>query len=127
MSYDYDDYIDDDALTFDWYQEAAQSFDLTRGTPDHRLHALFQFLEEAGEVAGVVKRLYRGDYADKETNEIDAIKYRAKLRDELGDALWGLAAIADSHGLSLQDIAETNIAKLEARKAKGVIKGSGER
>lgn len=109
-------------MNIDDYQEKAQSFDLTKGTDKHALHALFQFLEEAGEVAGVVKRHLRGDSAYQEEPFM-----QAKLLDELSDCAWGLAAIAESHGLKMSDVLKHNLAKLEARKAKGTIKGSGER
>jgi NTP pyrophosphatase (non-canonical NTP hydrolase) len=38
-----------------------------------------------------------------------------KLRKELGDVLWYLAAIATSAGLSLDDVARANVTKLRAR------------
>jgi NTP pyrophosphatase (non-canonical NTP hydrolase) len=61
--------------------------------------------EEAGEVLAIVrKHLYQG-------KELD----RGKLEKELGDALWCLAMTARAAGLSLDQIAATNIAKLERR------------
>lgn len=99
------------------YQEKAQSFDLTKGTDKHASHAAFQLIEEVGELAGVFKRWLRGD------GELN----REKLLDESGDALWGLAATAAAHGFTLEEVAQHNIKKLEDRRARGVIKGSGNR
>lgn len=61
--------------------------------------------EEAGEALSLVrKHLYQGRELDRE-----------KLEKELGDALWCLAMTARAAGLSLDAIAATNVAKLEAR------------
>lgn len=45
---------------------------------------------------------------------------------ELGDVLWQCAAIADDFGLSLSDVARSNIDKLADRETRGVIDGSGD-
>ena len=107
------------------YQEKAQSFDLTKGTKYHARHAIFGLLEEVGEVAGIFKRFYRGDYDIGET--IDSHIIKDKMYSEIGDVFWYVAALAAAHGFTLEEVAQHNIAKLEARKAKGVIKGGGER
>lgn len=65
--------------------------------------------EEAGEVAGICKRLIRGRDVDSEKAN------REYLAEELGDVLWYLAAIADGFGLSLDDIWQQNRHKLEER------------
>lgn len=48
------------------------------------------------------------------------------IAKELGDVLWYLSVICSYLDLSFQDIAENNIAKLLDRKARGVIKSSGD-
>jgi NTP pyrophosphatase (non-canonical NTP hydrolase) len=75
---------------------------------------------EAGEVAGKVKKIFR----DKEGvfSETD----RESLKAELGDVLWYLAQVATELGLSLDEIAEYNIAKLLDRQARGKIQGDGD-
>jgi NTP pyrophosphatase (non-canonical NTP hydrolase) len=40
---------------------------------------------------------------------------KEKVKDELGDVLWYLAAVANAYDLSLNDIMETNIEKLNTR------------
>lgn len=65
--------------------------------------------EEAGEVLALVrKHVLVGKPLDRE-----------RLREELGDALWCLAATADAAGLSLADVAAANLAKLSARHPDG--------
>lgn len=68
--------------------------------------------EEAGEVAGICKRLIRGRDVDSEKAN------REHLSEELGDVLWYLSAIADGFELSLDDIWAQNRDKLEERYGK---------
>lgn len=75
---------------------------------------------EAGEVAGKVKKAWRDAEGEFDTDRIEAIK------GELGDVLWYLARVADELGLSFQEIAEGNLTKLNSRKARGVIGGDGD-
>lgn len=48
------------------------------------------------------------------------------LREELGDCLWYLARLAAETGYSLSEVAAYNLEKLASRKARGVIRGSGD-
>ncbi len=60
---------------------------------------------EAGEVADMVKKhVGHGHPLDRDA-----------LVEELGDVLWYVAAIATLHGLTLGDVATTNVAKLRLR------------
>ena len=72
---------------------------------------------EAGEVANKAKKILRGDY--ELTEEV-----RVAIADELGDALWYLAAVAGDIGYTLNDIAQRNINKLSDRRRRGVIRGT---
>jgi len=53
-------------------------------------------------------------------------EFYAKVGKELGDVLWMVSGIATYYGMSLQEIAEGNIAKLKSRQERGVIKGAGD-
>ena len=70
---------------------------------------------EAGEVADKIKKHLRDGKLD-----IGGIIY------ELGDVCWYVARLADSLGYSLEDILAINNAKLESRKTRDVITGSGD-
>ena len=72
-------------------------------------------VNEAGEYAGKVKKILRGD-----TNTTEA------AAAELGDVLWYLAACAKALGVDLGQIAQQNLDKLADRAARGVLKGSGD-
>ena len=75
---------------------------------------------EAGEVAGKIKKVFR----DKDG--IISEETRDALKAELGDVLWYLAQVATELNLSLDEVAEHNIAKLLDRQARGKIRGDGD-
>lgn len=81
---------------------------------------------EAGEVSEKFGKLIRDTdhWQTEPSNWPDEIKQAFKK--ELGDVLWYLSAISSELGFSLQDVAETNLEKLESRKERGVISGSGD-
>lgn len=96
--------------SFSWYQQEASktiNFDL-----DHKeqvINMVFGLCGEAGEIADRFKKEYfQGHDPD-----------RAKVLEELGDAMWYIAGQATVHGFSLAEIAEFNIAKLRGRYPNG--------
>ncbi len=77
-------------------------------------------VNEAGEVAGKIKKVFR----DKD-GKISA-ETREALKAELGDVLWYLAQTCAELDLSLEDVAEANLTKLLDRQARGKIQGDGD-
>jgi NTP pyrophosphatase (non-canonical NTP hydrolase) len=75
---------------------------------------------EAGEIANKVKKVYRDH--DGEVPE----PVRKELEDELGDVLWYLAMMCFELGLDFDAVAIKNIEKLESRRERGVLQGSGD-
>lgn len=75
---------------------------------------------EAGEVADKVKKVLRDD-----EGILDDAK-RAAIASELGDVLWYAATLADELGLTLDEVAAINVAKLASRSERGVLVGSGD-
>jgi NTP pyrophosphatase (non-canonical NTP hydrolase) len=49
-----------------------------------------------------------------------------KIKAELGDVLWYLAAVAKEYNLKLSDVAQYNMDKLKDRAERGVLRGSGD-
>lgn len=93
-------------------------------------HMAFGLVEEAGEVAAILKRYHRGDdgYYDEFASQFDFLSVEAvnKLEAELGDILWYVAVFANHLGLSLNEVAIYNLNKLQSRKARDMIRGSGD-
>jgi len=83
---------------------------------------------EAGEVAGVVKKIIRDDASlnTSLTHHEVARMNQEKILAELGDVLWYLAAVAKEYNLKMSDVAQYNLDKLKDRAERGVIKGSGD-
>lgn len=75
---------------------------------------------EAGEVAGKIKKIFR----DKEGLIGEA--EREALKSELGDVLWYLAQVCTELDISLDEVAQSNLAKLLDRQARGKIRGDGD-
>lgn len=75
---------------------------------------------EAGEIVEKWKKIVA--YRDGEINDEDI----QEIKKELGDVLWYIALLADSLGISLEDVAKLNLEKLASRKARGTQKGSGD-
>ncbi len=70
---------------------------------------------EAGEVAEKVKKQVR-----------DGNFNRHEVAKELGDVLWYLTNLANDIGYSLSEVAVMNVDKLQSRKDRNVISGSGD-
>lgn len=92
--------------TLDDYQLAAsRTINPSLDETQRLLDAAAGLAEEAGEVLGHVrKHVMQGRGLDRDA-----------LAEELGDALWCLAITASSAGLTLEDVAGRNLAKLRAR------------
>ncbi len=78
--------------------------------------------EETGEVVGKVKKWLRGDDG---AGEMSAERKEA-LKAELGDVLWYLAVLASNLDLTLEEVANFNVNKLQSRMSRGAIKGDGD-
>lgn len=107
-------------MTLDKYVEFTRTTSVYPGANEHSfsevLYLTLGLASEAGEVAGKVKKIVRGDKVDPES-------YVA----ELGDVLWYLVRLADNIGLTLEDLAELNSSKLSKRKEAGTIQGEGDK
>lgn len=102
-------------------KETAEYHENTESVFEDISYTVLGLTNEAGEVAGVLKKFLRGDYTDN--NESDWYKDVSK---ELGDVLWYLAMCASEFGYGLDEIAQMNLDKLSDRKNRGVIKGNGD-
>jgi NTP pyrophosphatase (non-canonical NTP hydrolase) len=84
------------------------------------IYPVLGLTNEAGEVAGKVKKIFR----DKEGAIGEA--ERTALKGELGDVLWYLAQVCTELNLSLDEVAEHNLEKLYSRLERGKIGGEGD-
>jgi NTP pyrophosphatase (non-canonical NTP hydrolase) len=107
--------------TFDNYQEDTGTTaiypDHGKGTGAAFAYLLLKLNGEAGEVGEAYAKYLREDYDDEEC--------KRRIKSELGDILWYASQLATELEVKLSDIAADNIRKLSDRKARGVIRGSG--
>lgn len=77
---------------------------------------------EAGEIANKVKKFIRDGY------DVEELPDKVNdLRDELGDVLWYVAAMAQVLDTTLEQVAKNNLHKLAERQVKGTLRGSGDK
>jgi NTP pyrophosphatase (non-canonical NTP hydrolase) len=101
-------------VTLDQYQNQARETAIY--PTEHRItYPALGLAGETGEAVERVKKWLRDGRLDREG-----------LRAELGDVLWYVANLAADLDLSLDEIAEHNLAKLRSRKERGVLSGSGD-
>lgn len=103
-----------DAYYLNSYQNDALSFRMESASP------LYAMLNLAGEVGELHSLLAKGI---RDGRKMD---FDLNVKKELGDILWCVAAIAEDHGYTLEDIALGNISKLTNRKTNNTITGSGD-
>jgi NTP pyrophosphatase (non-canonical NTP hydrolase) len=77
-------------------------------------------VNEAGELAGKVKKIFRDKGGVVSEEDRQALKY------ELGDVLWYMAQIATELNIDLQEVADANLEKLFSRLERGKIQGDGD-
>lgn len=110
-------------LSFREYQGVAKMF---AQFPDAHtfLYPVFGLMNEAGELGGKVKHLWRDKGKKSATLLTD--KEKGFLAKELGDVLWYVAACATWFDLNLEDVAKGNLRKLTDRLERDVICGEGD-
>lgn len=99
-----------------FYSDWAETLVMTEGT-DRLFENVLGLVGEAGEVAEKVKKLVRDK--SRFTND--------DILNELGDVLYYLTVTSHIFGGSLKRVAEINMEKLNGRKERGTLKGSGDK
>lgn len=106
-------------MTFEEYQRKAVATAIY-GAGNRVVYPTLGLCGEAGEVAEKIKKVIR----DKEG--VFLVEDKEQIKKELGDVLWYIANIANDLFINMDDIAKGNIEKLNSRKERGVIHGSGD-
>ena len=106
-------------MEFDHYQGLAR---LTAIYPERTEEEALAYLAlglagEVGEVAQLIKRQQRDGQAVN----------HAQMAAELGDVLWYISEAARQIGVSLEEVAQMNLRKLDDRRQRGALGGSGDK
>ena len=96
-------------MKFSEYQKESKKTCLREFSLEYLLIAI---ANETGELLGHYKKLARGD------SGVEQEKTYHEMKLEAGDVLWYLARLAEKLGVSLDELAAMNIAKLKARHKK---------
>ena len=104
----------------DDYQQASRSTWSLIHTDHPIVYPTLGLANEAGEVAGKIKKIFRDKAGVIGDSDRDALK------QELGDVLWYLTQICTELDLTLEEVAAANIEKLASRKERGTIRGDGD-
>ncbi len=95
----------------DRYQDVAMLTEIVDSTRYDRLrHGVFGLTSEAGEIAGILQKVYQGH-----GNPLVDEDVRTRLFRECGDVLWMVAEILDACDLSMGVCMKINIDKLRER------------
>ncbi len=107
-------------MTFEEYQKISRETAIYPDKDKNFVYPTLGLVGETGEVAEKIKKILRdkNGVIDEET--------RKELSKELGDILWYLSQIATELGLFLEEITSLNIKKLQSRKDRGQLHGSGD-
>ena len=91
--------------SFDDYQKQARRTHFTDLDDfDALRYAVFGLASEAGEVAGILQKVYQGHAVDK-----------THVARELGDCLWMISYACDCIGVPMSIVAQMNIDKVRVR------------
>ena len=107
-------------VDFNSYQRSASKFAIYPN--QHKLiYPALGMAGEAGEVANKVKKLIRDGPENR------PLTWREDISYEIGDVFWYCSELADNINYTLGMIAAQNLAKLQKRKDKGTLGGSGDK
>ncbi len=107
-------------MTFEEYQKLSRETAVYPNKGKNFIYPTLGLVGEAGEVAEKIKKILR-DGGGLITEE-----KRMELAKELGDVLWYVAQLGTEIGLSLEQIAGGNLAKLKSRQERGMLHGVGD-
>jgi NTP pyrophosphatase (non-canonical NTP hydrolase) len=97
----YDEYVEN-------VKRLTMNFDVTRPGAPTLIHAALGIGGEAGEVVDLVKKYCGGRIEDR-------AELISALKEEVGDLLWYVALLLSNTDLTLGEVLDANVAKLDKR------------
>ena len=107
-------------MTFEEYESKSSKTAKYPNIGNNFVYPTLGLAGETGEVAEKIKKILR----DKDGVVSD--KDREEIKKELGDVLWYLCQVSVEMGLSLEDVAQSNVEKLFSRLERGKLSGEGD-
>lgn len=118
-----------------FYEKFVPTTDVSNQSLNFYIYGMF---EETGELAGVFKRMLRGDYGEDvktQTRDLndkllliikDNPKILLDIAKEIGDRHWYTTRFLQKLNLDWNTVEEINVSKLSERKKNKKIKGKGD-
>ena len=107
-------------MTFEQYQAEAKKTAVYPTIGQAFIYPALGLAGEAGEVVEKVKKIMRND------NGAVSDEKRGEVKKELGDVLWYVSQLATEFGITMEDVASTNVEKLRSRMERGAIHSQGD-
>jgi NTP pyrophosphatase (non-canonical NTP hydrolase) len=107
-------------MTFQEYQDEARKTAIYPNKDNNFIYPTLGLAGEAGEVAEKIKKVIR------DNDGIISEEKKQEVTKELGDVLWYVANLAKELGVSLEEVAQKNIEKLQSRQQRNELHGSGD-
>jgi len=107
-------------MNFDEYQKKSRETVIYPDLGSNYIYPTLGLAGESGEVSDKIKKVIRDDAG------VPSLEKIVDIKKELGDVLWYVSQLSTELGLSLEEIAQSNLDKLFSRKDRGVLHGSGD-
>lgn len=102
------------------YQKLTEETTLYPKIGHNVIYPILGLIGELGEFCNKLKKVFR------DNNGVMSDEFLEFAKKEIGDQYWYINRISTELGFNLEEIAQENISKLQSRKARGVIQGSGD-
>lgn len=113
-------------MDLDEYQEDAATTAIypRKGEAMGLVYTGLKLSGEAAEVGQLIGKAIR-DTDFLQTGKLEP-EVRQKIAEELGDVVWYVSEIASQINYYLSEVAQINLEKLQGRKERGTLQGSGD-
>ncbi len=105
-------------MNLDYYQKRIEEFDMYPDAVKPTIYLLGAY-GELGELTNHFKKIFRDHGGIIPNKQLDYAL-------EMGDVLWYITRFINHMGWSIDEVLNLNLEKLESRRQRGKIKGSGD-
>jgi len=107
-------------MTFQEYQTESRKTAIYPNKDNNFIYPTLGLAGEAGEVAEKIKKVLR------DGNGVVSDEKKEEITKELGDVMWYVANLSTELKISLEDVVQKNIEKLQSRQQRNELHGSGD-
>jgi len=107
-------------MTFNDYQAETNKTAIYPDRGHNFVYPVLGMMGESGEVAEKIKKVWR----DK--NNVISDTDKLEIKKEMGDVLWYLSQLATELQIDFDDVANTNVLKIQSRLERNKLNGDGD-